>query len=1010
MNRTLIKDSIRNIWKKKITALSIAVVITLSVGVFLGIFFYMKALYKEGEIYYKEQNFKDFDIYSSQGISQEEIDRLKLVEDISDLEGIYTASAKYVKDGKSKSLTIYNLTERISLPRLIEGELPDAENEMAVSYDYAKANGIKIGDVITFSLSEDEQKLLKNDTYTVTGLITHPNNLRSSVSNIAVVPISSFDMESNNNYYMAAIAKADYYSGLDIFSDDYFEYMNQIQADLEKELENIRIEHTLEVKSVAEQELNDNKEKADKEITNAQNQIDDGWDEYDKKVKEGEDALNDARSKISYYEGYIARGEEDLNKMSSIYNSNVTPMQEKMNAMKEKSQVDSEKEKEIDDFIYDNASPTDAIMEDYTNLKDRRTEIEDEVTESLDSYNSMSENFAKQISNGRAEIAQGKNTLAGYKAELTEKEKEFEDAKKDGQDKLNDAQSQLDEKKEEAETKIAEAEGQIESIETTNYMVFNRKTNYGYVDLSSNLQTVKASAYCFALMFVIIGILVCFSSIYIIIDEQKELVGTEKSMGFFNRTIRVKYLIYGISSVVVGILLGIVLELVLQFIFQKSIGDMYIFGTPDTYFSLAPALFIITTNVLVAIIATHMACRKLLKFSAVQLMNGETGNVGKKKKSKSKTKKNLYSKLIIRNIITAKERVAISIVIIAGSCFVVGIGFSLKYANKDMINRQLYYVQNYDISVSYSASKDGEKIDELVSFMGDNGIDSAKIATVSTMYNVRGNQDYLRVIVAEPDTFDNFYNIIDFKSGKRISLANDGAIIQSRFSEVNSVRNGDLIRVYDTKFNEYTIKVDGVFTNYAGKDMLMTPDYYRNVFGKSATQSTLLIKLNGTDGAGIIEKIQKDIPEASISTPQQTLNNYRTTFLIYDLIIMIMTFLAIVLSLFVLSNITNIFVNGKKNELIIMRINGFSTSQSIGYLIRENALTIILSLIIAVVAGIFLNRFVIGLFETDATMLVRSFNPKAWLIAIVFELVFTLIIDFISFRKVKTFKVTDINS
>ena len=90
MNKPLIKDSVRNIWKKKVTALSIAVVVMLSVGVFLGVFYYMKALNREGTSYYKETNFKDFDIISSQGISEDEIDRLKNVEGISDIEGVNT--------------------------------------------------------------------------------------------------------------------------------------------------------------------------------------------------------------------------------------------------------------------------------------------------------------------------------------------------------------------------------------------------------------------------------------------------------------------------------------------------------------------------------------------------------------------------------------------------------------------------------------------------------------------------------------------------------------------------------------------------------------------------------------------------------------------------------------------------------------------------------------------------------------------------------------------------------
>ena len=213
--------------------------------------------------------------------------------------------------------------------------------------EYFNPKGIRVG-FLQDSLSEDAKSLIKHDTFTITGFVTHPNYLRNSGSNYAVVPNSTFDMENNNNYYLAAMAKADYGSDLDIFSDDYFNYINKIQLDLEKELDDLKIEHTLEVKAAAEKKLEDKKEEADKEISDAQDKIDDGRNEYDRKIKEGEASLNDARSKISYYEGYIDRGEEDLNMMNSIYNSDVVPMKDKINGLEEKYDEYEAKENETE--------------------------------------------------------------------------------------------------------------------------------------------------------------------------------------------------------------------------------------------------------------------------------------------------------------------------------------------------------------------------------------------------------------------------------------------------------------------------------------------------------------------------------------------------------------------------------------------------------------------------------------------------------------------------------------
>ena len=57
MKKTQRKDAIRNIWKKKVSWISIVIVTMLTVGVFMGCRFFNMSTERDGTAYYKKHNF-----------------------------------------------------------------------------------------------------------------------------------------------------------------------------------------------------------------------------------------------------------------------------------------------------------------------------------------------------------------------------------------------------------------------------------------------------------------------------------------------------------------------------------------------------------------------------------------------------------------------------------------------------------------------------------------------------------------------------------------------------------------------------------------------------------------------------------------------------------------------------------------------------------------------------------------------------------------------------------------
>jgi putative ABC transport system permease protein len=106
--------------------------------------------------------------------------------------------------------------------------------------------------------------------------------------------------------------------------------------------------------------------------------------------------------------------------------------------------------------------------------------------------------------------------------------------------------------------------------------------------------------------------------------------------------------------------------------------------------------------------------------------------------------------------------------------------------------------------------------------------------------------------------------------------------------------------------------------------------------------------------------------------------------------------------------IKNIFVRRRQNEIIIMAVNGFTWKEQRGYLIRESVATILIGLLFGVLGGYLMTDFLVKSVEHETVMFIREFDTRAWIFAVVLELIFALIINLISYRNLRKLKLTDI--
>ena len=83
MKRTQWKDTLRNVWKQKVSYLSIIVIALLGVTTFLGIDYSDGALRQNGSRMYNAVNFRDIEIVSTLLLTEDDLEAIRATEGVA---------------------------------------------------------------------------------------------------------------------------------------------------------------------------------------------------------------------------------------------------------------------------------------------------------------------------------------------------------------------------------------------------------------------------------------------------------------------------------------------------------------------------------------------------------------------------------------------------------------------------------------------------------------------------------------------------------------------------------------------------------------------------------------------------------------------------------------------------------------------------------------------------------------------------------------------------------------
>ena len=160
MWKASVKDILRTIGKEKKRFFSIMVITILGVTMMTGLQAGCEDLRLSADLFFDRQKLFDISIMSTLGLTEEDVEIISAMEGVARAEGGYS-EVVHTKQGsinKTAEIKVF-YEDGLNLPYLLEGRLPEKNNEIAVTKAYLQETGKKPGDRLEIEeiIKEEEE-------------------------------------------------------------------------------------------------------------------------------------------------------------------------------------------------------------------------------------------------------------------------------------------------------------------------------------------------------------------------------------------------------------------------------------------------------------------------------------------------------------------------------------------------------------------------------------------------------------------------------------------------------------------------------------------------------------------------------------------------------------------------------------------------------------------------------------------------------------------------------------
>ena len=1065
MKKAVIKDALREIKKSYKRFISILLMAFLGVGFFAGIRASSPDMLDTIDTYYKNQNVYDIQVLSTLGLTSDDINAISKIENVEHVDGNFETDGQIEVGNKEviakvMSLNDFNTPVLIdgSLPSAknecvveerfltvnnknigdtIELNIKDMQNDNGEDVPYLYEKELKIVGTVQSPMYIS----LDRGTSTLGS---------GKIDYYMYIPKSNVQANSIYTNIYVKVKDANKYT---TSSKKYEDCVNSVKTEIEKIKDNREksrydsLVNTVTKKvEDAEKELNTQKTDAKSKIADAEKELENGKKQIENAEKtiksnriKADKEFNKAYAELINGKNKIADSEKQLESKEKQANEEFDKLE------KQKAELNTqlttlnsgitEVQKNIENINIALKNPN-LTSEQKANFEKTKKQLENKLSELNNTKAQLVSAISKidsGIATGKTEIKSAKNKLQSAKNELKKSENAYYSTKnstykqldnaeeelelskkelKDGENELEKNKKEFNEKIADAESKLNDARAKIAEIENPKWYVLDRNGNAGYSSFIQDTDSIANIGKVFPVIFFIVAALISLTSMTRMVEEQRTQIGTLKALGYNKLQITSKYVLYASLACIIGSILGMSVGFVLlPKIVWKMYSMMYQIGDIQTSFNFEIGSLGFILIVISILGATIYAVIKELIQTPATLMRPKSPKMGKRVFLEKVTfiwKRLSFSrKVTVRNIFRYKKRFLMTIIGIMGCTALIVTGFGIRDSIRAIMPDQYEKVFNYDLQINLKADLDKkQKQDFINSLTNDDKIEKLSETYMSSISAINENvEENVQIIVPNNNSdFNTLINLTDVKSKNNLSLPEDGVLLTDKAAQLLGVEAGDTITLKDTDENETNVKVTNIVENYVYHYIYMSKSMYENLYGKSFDSNVILTKdfnLDNETEDNFVKDLMNMPEVASVTRISTAMNMMNDTMKSLNYVVVILIVSAGLLAFVVLYNLSNVNISERIRELATIKVLGFYDKEVYLYITRETIILTAIGLVLGLVAGYFLDFFILETCEINMLRFRKFVAPLSFVFAALITILFTIIVNIVTYFALK---------
>lgn len=1001
----LFKNTVKKIKKSFGRYISLFIIVMIGVGFFAGIQATAPDMISVANDYYKDYALMDFKIVSTMGLTDDDVNALK------GLNNVNTVTPSYSLDvlDQDKAVRVHAIEEPVNRVKLVDGRMPQSDTECI-----ADDKTYKIGDQIKITSDVDEK--LKNREFTVVGTAESVLYLSDDYGSTTVGDgkLSSFIFIDSNNFILEAYTEI-YISAADAkdtaaYSKDYDVVSSKLENELVKIKPDREVSRYQEIYSKADDEISTNEAKLKDEKASGEKKLADAKAEIDnnaQKLKNGkaellkneadlQKSVNKQNEEFDAAKAQIAAGWNEINSALAQNGIKKEELETKLNELN--SAIETMKAQlgqlpaESPEYAQLSAN-INQYTQMYQGLQRLNGSI-DTLTAHETELNRGIETFSSVISKAKKEIAKGKSEIAENEKKLSDGYVEYNKNLEKFNTEIADAQAKLD-----------NANKELSDMEKPKWHIFDRDAAVGYSELKSGIDVVTSVASVLPFFFILIVVLMTSNSMARMIAEERSELGTLTSLGYEDNRIITTYLFYVMSASGLGAAAGFFAGcgIIPPLIYSNF---QYILPPLVLQYDIPTFLLILAAALTLMILVTIVSCNRELKQKPAELMRPVPPQKGQKillEKIGPVWKKLSFTwKVTMRNMFRYKKRALMTIIGVAGCTSLLLAGFGLRDSMNGVAEKQYGEIFRYGnmIILKDEAKSIGG---ELEAVLTKEQI-AEPLLIKQTAFKSEApdkSRDLFMIVPENENLFYKYYNLKSKATGDSLFLDDSSVVITKKLAELFGAGKGDAITIKDTDNNEYKLTVNDVTENYTSDYIYMNSTLYSKVFGKAASYNAIVANHASEEKALAEQLIDSGLVLNVVFTSdvmQKALDSSKSLNSIIILIVVVASLLAII----VLYNLTSINISERTREIATLKVLGFTDVETNGYIYREAFILTLISIGVGLVMGIFLHSFVVGIVEEFAPLFFKVIRWPSFIMASLLTIIFTVIMQIVTYFKLRT--------